>query len=89
MNTFASTNPNQGSAKWIGLDLGTNVNDITQLTWNGYALTSDDVAESASVGLGAGHIVFWAKAENLPRTITIGGTDYEDAVITVSWNEIE
>ena len=63
LNTFASTNPAQGEAKWIGLDLGTNVDDITKLTWNGGALTADDVAEAASVGLGAGHIVFWAKAE--------------------------
>ena len=63
LNTFASTNPAQGEAKWIGLDLGTSVDDITKLTWNGGALTADDVAEAASVGLGAGHIVFWAKAE--------------------------
>ena len=85
LNSFASTNPSQGTAKWIGLDLGTNVDDITKLTWNGSSLGAEDVAEAASVGLGAGHIIFWAKAEQLPRTITIGGEDYESVTITVSF----
>ena len=85
LNSFASTNPVQGSAKWIGLDLGTNVDDITKLTWNGSPLSAADVAEAASVGLGAGHIIFWAKAEQLPRTIKIGGEGYTEAEITVSF----
>lgn len=87
LNSFASTNPAQGSAKWIGLDLGTNADDITELTWNGGALTADDVAEAASVGLGAGHIIFWAKAEQLPRTIKIGGEGYTETEFTVSFVE--
>ena len=78
LNTFASTNPAQGEAKWIGIDLGLNVDDITKLTWNGGALTADDVAEAASVGLGAGHIIFWAKADQLPRTIKIAGEGYTE-----------
>ena len=85
LNSFASTNPNQGTAKWIGLDLGTNVDDITKLTWNGSPLGAEDVAEAASVGLGAGHIIFWAKAEQLPRTIKIGGEGYTEAEIVVSF----
>ena len=85
LNSFASTNPSQGTAKWVGLDLGTNVNDITKLTWNGSCLGAEDVAEAASVGLGAGHIIFWAKAEQLPRTIKIGGEGYTEAEIVVSF----
>lgn len=85
LNSFASTNAAQGSGKWIGLDLNTGLDSIVGATWNGYALTEDDVAEAASVGLGAGHIIFWAKAEQLPRTITIGANGKEDAVITVSF----
>ncbi len=90
LNSFASTNPSQGTAKWVGLDLGTNLDSITSLKWNGYQLTEDDVAEAASVGLGAGHIVFWAKADAIseePRTITLSADGYEDAVITVSFQE--
>lgn len=90
LNSFASTNPGQGSAKWVGIDLGTNLSSIEGATWNGSALTADDVAEAASVGLGAGHIIFWGRADSLaltPKTITIGKDGYEDAVITVSFVE--
>ena len=88
LNTFASTNPNQGSAKWVGIDLGTNLSTIEGATWNGSTLTADDVAEAASVGLGAGHIIFWGRADSLvlsPRTITIGAPDREDVAITISF----
>lgn len=77
LETFASTNAAQGSGKWIGLDLGVNVDSITELTWNGSALTTADVEESASVDLPANHIIFWVKAENLPRTIKIGNGEEE------------
>ena len=89
LNVFASTNSAQGEAKWIGLDIGVNVNDITELTWNGFALSADDVAEAASVGLGDGHIVFWAKAEQLPRVIRIGREGYGEAEVKVSFVEVE
>ena len=90
LNSFASTNASQGSAKWIGLDLGTNLSSIEGATWNGSALSADDVAEAASVGLGTGHIVFWAKADQIvstPREITIGAEGYESATIKVSFVE--
>ena len=90
LNSFASTNPSQGTAKWIGLDLGTNLSSIEGATWNGSALSADDVAEATSVGLGAGHIVFWAKADQIvsaPREITIGAEGYESATIKVSFVE--
>jgi len=39
-------------------------------------LTQEDVDEAASVGLGAGHIIFWTKAEDLPKTIKVNGKSY-------------
>ena len=64
LKSFASTNPSQGSGKWIGLDLNTGLETIVGATWgDNYTLTQDDVDEAASVGLGAGHIIFWTKAE--------------------------
>ncbi len=44
-------------------------------------MTQDDVDEAASVGLGAGHIIFWTKAEDLPKTISIN--DEEISVVFV------
>ena len=79
LDAFASSDPNQGTHKWVALDLGTNVNDITTLTWNGYALDPSEVEAANALNLGAGHIVFYAKAdelENNPRTIRIAkGSD--------------
>ena len=92
LRTFSSTNPSQGSAKWVGIDLGTNLSTIEGATWNGSPLTADDVAESASVGLGVGHIIFWGRADSLalsPKTITIGAEGYESAAITVSFVEAD
>lgn len=85
LNSFASTNPAQGEAKWVGLDIATNVDDITKLTWNGYQLTADDVAEAASVNLEAGHIIFWAKAEALPKVIRIARENYGEVELKVSF----
>lgn len=77
LNSFASTNPAQGSGKWIGLDLNTGLDTIVGAKWgDSYTLTQDDVDEAASVGLGAGHIIFWTKAEDLPKTIKINDEQF-------------
>ena len=85
LKSFDSTNPAQGNGKWIGIDIDTGLDTIVGATWNGYTLTQDDVNEAASVGLGAGHIIFWAKAEALPRTIAIGAPEKENISVTVSF----
>lgn len=82
--SFASSNPAQGEHKWIGLDIDTGLDSIVGATWNGYTLTQDDADEAAGLGLGAGHIVFWAKAEAIaetPAAIAIGA---EDEVVNLS-----
>ena len=76
-----------GTHKWVGIDIGTNLPSIVGATWNGSALTQADEDEAASVNLGKGHIVFWAAAENLPRTITIGSEDKDDLVLTFNFVE--
>lgn len=76
LNTFASTNAAQGSGKWIGLDLNTGLDTIVGAMWGTYEMTQADVDEAASVGLGAGHIIFWTKAETLPKTIKINDVEY-------------
>ena len=86
---YNSDNPSQGSHKWLPIALHTNVDDITRLTWDGEPLTAADVAEAEQVELGAGDIIFWAKADVLkdaPRTITIGNTDTgEEVKLVVSF----
>lgn len=88
LNKYASTDPNQGEGKWVGLDINTNTDDITKLTYNGSPLTQADVDEAASVGLGAGHLVLWLKAEStFPKKITLAGDGYETTEITITLNK--
>lgn len=86
LNEYASTNPSQGSGKWVGIDIGTRADSIVGIKWNGSVLTEDDVAESASVGLAANHIIFWAKAEALlesEREIVLSADDFDDVTLRV------
>ena len=87
--SFASSNPAQGEHKWIGLDIDTKLDSIVGATWDGSELTQADEDEASGLGLGKGHIVFWAKADALaetPRTIVIGADD-EEITLTVAFVE--
>lgn len=87
--TFPSSNAAQGEHKWIGLDIDTGLETIVGATWNGSELTAADEEEAAGLGLGAGHIVFWTKADVIsitPATITIGA-EGESVTLTVAFEE--
>ena len=87
---FPSSNAAQGSHKWVGLDIATNLETIVGATWNGYELTAADAEEAAGLGLGAGHIVFWAKAEAIaenPAAIAIGAEGKDTVNLTVAFAE--
>lgn len=88
LRVFESTDENQGSAKWIGIDIDTGLDSIIGALWGSYALTDVDVGDAESVGLGAGHIIFWAKAEDLmssARTITISADGYKPTTFKVRY----
>ena len=90
LHEFASSDPNQGTAKWIGIDVHTGLKSIVGATWNGYTLTQDDEDEALGLGLPKGHIVFWAKAEALaeePYTIRMTAEGKEDTELTVSFED--
>lgn len=83
---FPSDNPAQGTHEWVALDINTGEKDITKVTFNGTLLTQADVDEAASIGLGAGHFVLWAKADDTagyPREITLGTQGKENTKITI------
>lgn len=80
LRTYESTG-GQGSGKWLGFDIDTGKSSIVGLKWgyrtspedkedDRYTLSEADVNEAYDngVGLGAGHIIFWAKAEDLAVT---------------------
>lgn len=88
---YASSDPNQGTHKWIGLDVDSSLNTIVGLVYNGsYTMNQTDVDEAATVALGAGHFVLWVKADELvetPKTITLGKRGYNTATIQIRVSE--
>lgn len=82
-----SSDPNQGTHKWIGLGIGTGLSSVTKVKYNGYALTSSDESEAISVGLdNPGEFVLYVRAEELaqtPKVITLGSDGCEDVTITI------
>ena len=71
LNSFTSTNPDQGTGKWLGFEVATGAASLTQVKYNGIALTAADVAEADTLGLPAGSFVLWVKAGQLPKTFTV------------------
>lgn len=84
---FDSNNSEQGVHKWIGLSIGTGLNSIIDVIYNGsYSLTSADVNEATTVGCPAGSFVLWIKANEVvetPKVITLGKPGYKIETITI------
>lgn len=88
LQSYASSDATQGTAKWVGLVVDTEEPDITALTYNGSALTASDVAEAASVGQGAGKFVLWIKAEVVSaaaKTIVLASSTKPSATYTINF----
>ena len=73
LKSFASTDPSQpGEHQWLAIDIATGESTVKGLTFDGYVLGDQDVADATACGLGAGHMVFWMKLEQGSRTILLG-----------------
>jgi hypothetical protein len=83
---YASSTPAQGTHKWVGMEITTGLSDITAVKYNGYQLTAEDAAESASVGSSAGDIVMWLKADEIlhtPKVFTLWASGCPKVTFTV------
>ncbi len=88
LQSFASANQEQGTAKWLCVVFDTHEDAITDVTCNGSAMTADDVTEAASVGQGAGKFVLWIKAEVVsitPKSVALATASKPAATYTVSF----
>ena len=52
-----------GVHKWLGIGLGVGISPITGLSYNGSALTAEDVTEATQCSLSAGYFVRWVAAD--------------------------
>lgn len=83
---FDSSNPAQGSHKWVGMAITTGLDDITKVKYNGYQLTAADVNEAAAFGCSAGQIIMWLKCDEIlatPKMFTLWASGYGEATFTV------
>ena len=89
---YPSSNPDQGTHKWIGLNIDTGLESILGVTYNGSLLTQDDVDEATSLGFDAGHFVLYVKAEELlgtPKVITLASADYAAGSVTLNISVVD
>ena len=83
---FPSSNPAQGTHKWVGMLITTGLTDITAVKYNGSQLTAADATEATTVGGSAGDIVMWLKCDeiiNTPKVFTLWASGYPEATFTV------
>ena len=83
---YPSSNPAQGTHKWVGMLITTGLADITAVKYNGSQLTAADATEAAAVGGSAGDIVMWLKCDeiiNTPKAFTLWTSGYPEATFTV------
>lgn len=52
-----------GVHKWLGIGISAGVSPITNLYYNGEALSADDVTEASNMGLSTGYFVRWVAAD--------------------------
>lgn len=87
LEEYASSVPEQGTHKWIGIGIGTGLSSLTKLRYNGGALTATDIQEAVTVGLDqAGEFVLWVKADEVvttPKIITLDSDGYKQTIITI------
>jgi hypothetical protein len=84
--SYASSNPAQGTHKWVAILITTGLPAITTVKYNGSQLTSADANEAAAVGGQAGDIVMWLKCDeivNTPKSFTLWSSGYLEATFTV------
>jgi uncharacterized protein YjdB len=91
LQSYLSSDPNQGKGKWAGFVIGTGLETIKGLsidTGSGtyYDFTDADIVEAATVGADPGQFVFWMKTDvAAERTLSIrNGSQIKTITITVA-----
>ena len=96
MEAFVSTDSEQakkGNQKWFALLIGTGVDDIKTVEYNGTALTAADETErdqmtgSDSSKAEKDEFVLWMYPENAERTFTLSSEGADDKVVTVEFED--
>lgn len=83
----ASSDPSQGTHKWLALEIATGVNPITEVSYNGYALTEQDITDAQVTGCSEGSFVLYIKSEEVlltPKAFTLSADEHYEVTVTIS-----
>lgn len=92
LTAFESSNPAQGTHKWLGIGIGTDVRDITKLKYQGTNLEEADAEEATSVGLDPGFFILYLRADEIgatPKVVNLSADYYEPLTLTITVAEPE
>ena len=81
-----SSEASQGTHKWLALEIGTGIADITAVLFNGTLLTAQDVEDAQATGCASGSLVLYVKADELvqeSRIITLKTDGYSEKTLTI------
>lgn len=82
----AYTSSVAGKHKFVGIEITTGLSDITDIKYNGQALSAADVTETTTFGGDAGDIIMWVKVDEVvlaPKTFTLSAETYNETEFTV------
>ena len=82
----ASSEPSQGTHKWLALEIGTGITPVTGLKYNGYQLTDQDISDATATGCATGSFVLYIKAEEVletPKSFTLDAAGHKEAGLTI------
>lgn len=82
----ASSEPSQGTHKWLAIEIGTGISDITKVKYNGSPLSAQDASDAQATGCANGSFVLYIRAEEVvetPKTFTLKADGYPEVTISI------
>ena len=92
LEAFPSSDPNQGTHKWLALEIATGINPITNLKYNNSNLTAQDIADANATGCIPGAFVLYIRADEVVSTdkvFSLKADGNEDQTVTIKVVEPE
>ena len=89
LTEFPSSDPNQGTHKWLALEVKTGCDSIIGVSYNGYALTQQDADDAALTGCEVGSFVLYIRAEEVAssnKIFTLSKDGKENLQVTITVN---
>ena len=87
LTSFASSNPSQGTHKWLAIGIDTGITPITNVSYNGYPLELQDVSDAEATGCNEKSFILYIKADEVistPKQFTLSADGYESRTMTIT-----